>query len=148
MALFKFTKNILKNKKIDVYNYGNMYRDFTYVDDTVDRVFKIFKKGPKFKKSDYKNNLYPDESNSPFTIFNVGNNRKTKLKTFIKILEKKLKKKALINYKEIQKGDVKSTVTSNRKLSNFIKINKITNHEIGIQNFIEWYLSFFNSAKM
>ena len=50
MALFKFTKNILKNKKIDVYNYGNMYRDFTYVDDTVDRVFKIFKKGPKFKK--------------------------------------------------------------------------------------------------
>ncbi len=147
MALFKFTKNILKNKKIDVYNYGNMYRDFTYVDDTVDRVYQIFLKGPNLKKIKLKIYNRPDESSAPFNIFNIGNNKKTKLKKFLKILEFKLKKKAKINYKAIQKGDVKSTVTSNKKLAQFIDINNITNHEIGIENFVNWYLDFYNSGK-
>ena len=134
MALFKFTKNIINNKKIEVYNYGNMYRDFTYVDDTVDRVFQIFKKGPIFKSKSRSYNR-PDESKAPFNIFNIGNNKKTKLKTFLNILENTLNKKAKINFKSIQKGDVKSTVTSNKKLSKFINVNKITDHKVGIENF-------------
>lgn len=147
MALFKFTKNILNNKKIEVYNYGNMYRDFTYVDDTVDRVFQIFNKGPVLKKNKLKYFNRPDESNGPFNLYNIGNNRKTKLKTFLGILETTLKKKARINYKNIQKGDVKSTVASNKKLSSFIKIKKITNHKIGIENFVNWYLDFYSLRK-
>ena len=147
MALFKFTKNILKNKKIDVYNYGNMFRDFTYIDDTVDRVFQIFLKGPILKKYNPKFYNRPDESSAPFNIFNIGNNRKTKLKKFLKILETKIQKKAKIKYKSIQKGDVKSTVSSNKKLSNFIKTKKITNHETGIENFVMWYLDFYGFGK-
>lgn len=147
MALFKFTKNILNNNKIDVYNHGNMYRDFTYVDDTVSRVYQIFLKGPIMKNYNLKLNNRPDESSAPFNIFNIGNNKKTKLKRFLKILETKLKKKAKVNYMSIQKGDVKSTVSSNKKLSNFIKIDKITNHKIGIENFVNWYLDFYGFGK-
>ncbi len=146
MALFKFTKNIINNKKIEVYNYGNMYRDFTYVDDTVDRVFQIFKKGPIFKSKSRSYNR-PDESKAPFNIFNIGNNKKTKLRTFLTILENTLNKKAKINFKSIQKGDVKSTVTSNKKLSKFINVNKITDHKVGIENFVNWYLDFYRLRK-
>lgn len=147
MALFKFTKNILENKKIDVYNYGNMYRDFTYIDDTVDRVYQIFLKGPILKKANTKFYDRPDESSVPFSIFNIGNNRKTKLKKFLKILETTIKKKAKVKYKSIQKGDVKSTVSSNTKLSNFINTKKVTNHETGIENFVMWYLDFYGFRK-
>lgn len=146
MALFKFTKNIINNKKIDVYNYGNMYRDFTYVDDTVDRVFQIFQKGPILKNKS-RSYYRPDESAAPFNIFNIGNNKRTKLKTFLSILENTLNKKAKINFMNIQKGDVKSTVTSNKKLSKFINVNKITDHKVGIKNFVDWYLDFYSLRK-
>ena len=146
MALFKFTKNILNNRKIEVYNNGNMYRDFTYIDDTTDRVFKIFQKGPTIKSS-YLKRYGPDTSKGPFTVFNIGNNKKTKLKKFVSILEKKLSKKAKIIYKKIQMGDVKSTVSSSKKLTKYIKIDKITDHDKGIGNFVNWYLNFYVSRK-
>ena len=143
MALFKFTKSIIDGKKMEVYNNGNMYRDFTYIDDAVDALFKIFLKKPKKDKSfDFKKNL-PHISNCNFRIFNIGNNKSIRLNNFVKLIENSLKKRALIKYSPIQLGDVKSTTASNKILNNWIKQKKPTSHKVGIQKFIKWYVNYF-----
>ena len=91
MALFKFTKSILNNKKIEVYNYGNHYRDFTYVDDLVDTIVALIIKIPKPKKWNKKPD--PSSSTAPFEIYNIGNNNPIKLTKYIEILERCLEKK-------------------------------------------------------
>ena len=144
MALFKFTKNILLKKKILLFNKGNMYRDFTYIEDTVDALYKLINKKPKFEKKQIKIN----SSKSNFRLINIGNNKKTKLLDFLKILEKNLKIKAKIEYDKIQMGDVKSTVTSNKNLKKIIKMKKPTSHEIGIKKFVEWFLNYFSKTKI
>ena len=90
MALFKFTKNILSNKKIDVYNYGNHSRDFTYIEDIVQGILKSTNKIPKYKrKFDYKNPRLA-ESSAPFTVYNIGNGKKVELMKYINEIEKYL----------------------------------------------------------
>ena len=119
MALFKFTKGILNNKKIDIYNNGKMYRDFTYIDDIVSGINLLLKKVPSTKQL----GKYKDDSLSPiapFRILNIGNTKKVYLLDFIKEIEKVLGKKAKRNYMPLQKGDVKQT------LSNTNLLKKIT----------------------
>ena len=123
-----------------------MYRDFTYIDDAVDALYKIIIKKPVFKKK-YMKNLEINVSNCNFHLLNIGNNKKTKLSDFVKILEKTLKKKAIIKYEKIQMGDVRSTVTSNKILKNFINMRKPTSHEVGISKFVEWYKNYFLEHK-
>ena len=147
MALFKFTKNIIKNKKILLFNKGKMFRDFTYIDDTVDALVKIILKNPKKSKVNNKINL-PYNSNCYFKIFNIGNRRKTQLLDFLRILEKCLNKKAKIKYDNIQMGDVKSTVASNKILKNFINMKNPTHHNIGIKKFVQWYLDYSSKYKV
>ena len=146
MALFKFTKSILKNKEITLFNKGNMYRDFTYIDDTIDALYKIIIK-PIKKNSKNKKKYSINESKSNFRLINIGNNRKTKLMDFVRILEANLKKKAKIKFDKIQMGDVISTVTSNKNLKNLINMKKPTSHKVGIKNFVNWFLSYHDNLK-
>ena len=112
MALFKFVKNIINKKTIDVYNYGNHNRDFTYIDDIVSGIDllvkskKIFKQKPKKIKS--------HTSVFPFRIFNIGNSKSVKLMDYIKIIEKNLNMKAKKKYLPLQKGDIKITLSDTK----------------------------------
>ena len=144
MALFKFTKGILKNKKINIYNYGKMYRDFTYIDDIVNGIALLINKAPNIKqKNKYKNDsLSPI---APFRILNIGNTKKVFLLDFIKQIEYELGKKAIRNYMPLQKGDVKQTLSNTSLLKKITGYNSKTNYKIGIKNFIGWYNKYYNN---
>ena len=147
MAYFKFTKKILDGKKIDIYNKGKMYRDYTYIDDIVDGIFKLLNKIPKLdKKIKIKNDSLSPVA--PFRILNIGNTKKVYLLDFINILEKELKKNAIKNYVSMQKGDVHSTLSDTRLLKNITKYNPNTNYKIGLKKFINWYLNYYKLNKI
>ena len=142
MALFKFTKGILSNKKIDIYNNGKMYRDFTYIDDTVNGIILLIKKIPKINK----NKRYQNDSLSPvapFRILNIGNTKKVYLLDFIKQIEKELGKKAIRNYMPLQKGDVKQTLSNSYLLKRITGYNPKTNYKLGIKKFINWFKKYY-----
>jgi len=130
MALFKFTKGILEKKCIQVFNYGNHSRDFTYIDDAVKAILLMDKL--KFKK-----NLF-------FREYNVGNGKLVKLKQYIKEIETNLKMKAKIKYLPLQKGDVKSILSNNSKLNKFKEFKNRTNYKVGVKKFIEWYKEYYS----
>ena len=143
MALFKFTKGILNNKKIDIYNNGKMYRDFTYIDDIVSGINLLIKKIPNTKQL----GRYKDDSLSPiapFRILNIGNTKKIYLLDFINTLEKELNKKIKRNYLPMQKGDVYSTWSDSSLLKKITGYNPKTNYKTGIKKFINWYLSYYS----
>ena len=143
MALFKFTKGILNNKKIDIYNNGKMYRDFTYIDDIVSGINLLIKKVPNTKQlGKYKNDsLSPI---APFRILNIGNTKKVYLLDFIKEIEKVLGKKAKRNYMPLQKGDVKQTLSNTNLLKKITRYNPKTSFKTGIRKFLDWYLNYYN----
>ena len=142
MALFKFTKNIINKKKIDVYNRGEMYRDFTYIDDVVRSIELLINKIPKIsKKRKYKWDSISDIA--PFRIVNIGNEKKVYLKNFIQEIEKNLNTKAIYNYMPMQKGDVKETVSDTRLLKYLTKFKPKVNYVSGIKSFVLWYKNYF-----
>ena len=142
MALFKFTKGILENKKIDIYNYGKMYRDFTYIDDIVNGIKLLINKAPNInQKNKYKNDSL--STIAPFRILNIGNTKKVYLLNFIKQIELILGKKAIRNYMPLQKGDVKQTLSNTKLLKHITGYNPKTNYKIGIKNFITWYKEYY-----
>jgi UDP-glucuronate 4-epimerase len=143
MALFKFTKGIINNKKIDIYNYGKMYRDFTYIDDIVNGIKLLINKAPNLKQK----NKYKDDSLSPvapFRILNIGNTKKVYLLNFIKQIELELGKKAIRNYMPLQKGDVKQTLSNTSLLKKITGYNPKTTYKMGIKKFLNWYLDYYN----
>ena len=146
MALFKFTKGIINKKKIDIYNNGKMYRDFTYIDDIVNCITALINKAPNLNQfGKIKNDsLSPT---APFRILNIGNTKKVFLLDFINELEKQLGKKAIRNYMSMQKGDVKITVSNTSLLKKITKYNPKTHYKIGIKKFLEWYLSYYKIKK-
>ena len=142
MALFIFTKNILNGDKIDLFNFGNHIRDFTYVDDIVEPIIRLVKKPPrKINKILQKND--PSESIAPFKIYNIGNNDPKKLMEFVKAIEKKIGKKAKINFKPLQKGDVYETYADTNKLFNLIGYKSKTDIDIGINKFVDWFREYY-----
>ena len=143
MALYKFTDLIIKNKPIKVFNYGNMIRDFTYIDDVVESVYRLISKIPS--KEDFLNKKSYDSSNSwaPYRIFNIGNSRPTNLKNYIKAIEKYLNKKADIILEDIQPGDVEKTFADTENLEKWINFKPGTSIDEGIKNFISWYLNYY-----
>lgn len=146
MALFKFTKRILENKKIDIYNNGKMYRDFTYIDDIVNGIELLIKNSPKVnQKSKYKNDSLSDVA--PFRILNIGNTKKIYLLDFIKQIETELKKKAKKNYMPLQKGDVIQTLSNTDLLNQITAYKPKINYKTGVKNFIKWYLSYYKIRK-
>ena len=139
MALFKFTKSIISNQPIRVFNYGNMLRDFTYIDDVVKAIMNLIK-----KSSEHKYNLINNKiQNIPYKIFNIGNSRPTKLTDYIKSIESNLGKKAVIVFEEIQPGDVEATYSNTKHLEEYINFRPNTSIEKGIKRFIEWYLEYY-----
>ena len=140
MALFLFTKSIVNNQPIIVFNNGDHIRDFTFVDDITDGIYKVTKKGfiTKQKKND------PSESFCPFRILNIGNNKPIRLMKYIKVLESELGIKSKKIYKPLQKGDVKKTNASIKKIKNLYNYNPNTKIETGIKKFVKWYRNYFN----
>ena len=142
MALFKFTKGILMNKKIDIYNNGKMYRDFTYIDDIVDGIRMLINKIPNHNQvGRYKNDSLSHVA--PFRILNIGNTKKVFLLDFIKEIEGALGKKAIRNYMPLQKGDVKQTLSNTNLLKKLTGYNPKTNYKSGIKKFLKWYLNYY-----
>jgi UDP-glucuronate 4-epimerase len=142
MALFKFTKGILNNKKIDIYNYGKMYRDFTYIDDVVNGVKLLINKAPNNnqRKKIKNDSLSPV---APFRVLNIGNTKKVYLLNFIKQIELELGKKAKRNYMPLQKGDVKETLSNTNLLKKITGYNPKTNYKSGVKKFINWYKKYY-----
>jgi UDP-glucuronate 4-epimerase len=145
MALFKFTKNILNNKKINLFNYGNHSRDFTYCDDLAILIEKLIFKVPKKNKKFNKKIPEPGISPSPFQVLNISSGKRVKLLCFVKELEKQLKVEAKINFCPMQKGDIKDTLSSRNKIKKYINVPKSTNYKIGIEKFVTWYKSYYHS---
>jgi UDP-glucuronate 4-epimerase len=143
MALFKFTKSILEEKKIDIYNKGNLYRDFTYIDDIVKAVSSLIKKIPKYKKNSSFNRIDSLSSVAPFRIVNIGNSKKVRLLDFIKTIENILGKKALRNYMPMQRGDVFMTLANTKLLKKITGFTPKTNYKEGVRKFVEWYLDYY-----
>ena len=142
MALFKFTKGILNNKKIDIYNYGKMYRDFTYIDDVVNGVKLLINKAPNNnQRKKFKNDSL--SLVAPFRVLNIGNTKKVYLLNFIKQIELELGKKARRNYMPLQKGDVKETLSNTNLLKKITGYNPKTNYKSGVKEFINWYKKYY-----
>ena len=143
MAYFKFTKNILSGKKIDVYNKGKMYRDYTYIDDIVDGIVKLTNKIPKLNSSKkYKNDSISHVA--PIRTLNIGNTKKVLLSDFISAIEKILNKKAVKRFLPMQKGDVYSTLSDSSLLRRITGYNPKTKYKDGIKKFLNWYLDYYS----
>lgn len=137
MALFLFTKAIINNEPIKVYNYGKMIRDFTYIDDIVEGIIRLKDKPPIKKEKILLED--PSTSTAPYKIYNIGNNHPVELESFIEIIEKEIGKKAVKEYLPIQAGDVPKTFADIDDLITDIDFRPNTSIEVGIKRFIEWY---------
>lgn len=143
MAVFIFTKNILEDKPIDVYNYGKMKRDFTYIDDVVEGVIRVMHKIPTGNPNWDAINPDPSTSFAPYKIYNIGNNNPVELLRFIEVLEECLGKKAKKNFLPLQPGDVVETYADVDDLVKDVGFKPNTPIEIGIKKFVEWYLEYY-----
>ena len=143
MALQKFAKAITEDETIDVYNHGNHLRDFTFIDDIIEGTFKVLKKTPT---SNFKwNGKKPDPATSvaPYRIYNIGNNKPVQLMDYINALEKKLGKKAEINFLPLQPGDVPDTYASVDNLKKKFDYKPSTTVINGVSNFVKWYKNYY-----
>ena len=145
MALFKFTKLIMQDKPIDVYNYGDMKRDFTYIDDIVEGVLRVIDNPPSRNKFDRSNsNIDPSTSpTAPYKIYNIGNSSPVQLMDFIKAIEKALGKKAKKKMMEMQPGDVPNTHSDVKDLMKDLNYKPNTPVKKGIKRFVEWYKYYY-----
>tara|TARA_Y100000816_G_scaffold274469_1_gene241783 strand:- start:567 stop:1574 length:1008 start_codon:yes stop_codon:yes gene_type:complete len=143
MAYFSFTKKILAGNTINIFNKGKMYRDYTYIDDIVDGIYKLINKSPSLNsKKKFKNDSMSPVA--PFRILNIGNTKKIYLLKFINTLEKELNKKIKRVYLPMQKGDVYSTLSDSSLLKRITGYNPQTNYKTGIKKFINWYKNFYH----
>jgi UDP-glucuronate 4-epimerase len=143
MALFIFTKSILEGTPINVFNYGKMKRDFTFVDDLVECIVRLIPKIPQLNKDWDRIQLDPATSFAPYRIFNVGNSSTVELVRYIEIIEEKLGKKAIKNLMPMQDGDVPDALADVQDLLNEIDFKPSTPIEVGVGKFIDWYLDYY-----
>jgi len=144
MAPMIFAKAILNEDPIDIFNYGDMQRDFTYIDDIIEALVRCCFK-PAYPDPDFKiDNPEPDKSWAPYRIFNIGNGNPINLMRFIEILEDALGKKAIKKFKPIEPGDVIKTSSETAKLNSWINYKPNTSLEVGIPKFAEWYKSYYH----
>ena len=143
MALFIFTEKILKNEPIKIFNSGDMIRDFTYIEDIVESLYRLRNKAAK-GESEF-NYMDPDPSVSwaPHKIFNIGNSNPIKLMDYINEIEKAVGKKAIKEYLPMQPGDVKATFADTSKLENWINFKPNTSIKNGVSNFVKWYKDYY-----
>ncbi len=140
MAMYIFAKAMKEGKKININNYGKMYRDFTFIDDIVKGILSLYKHPPKKTKAKPNKNMRADTSEVPFKIYNIGNNKTVRLMDIIRFYEKNFQLKAKKNFRGMQQGDVERTyanINSLKKISNFKPNTKIND---GLKKFLEWFI--------
>jgi UDP-glucuronate 4-epimerase len=144
MALFLFTNAILEGKPIDIFNHGNMVRDFTYIDDIVEGVIRVLDKPatPNLKFDGKAPD--PGSSNAPYRTFNIGNGQPTPLMEYITALESALGITAIKNYLEMQPGDVPATSAETSELNDWVGFKPNTPVKDGVAKFVAWYRDFYN----
>ncbi len=142
MALYLFTKKIMNNEPIQIFNNGDMLRDFTFIDDIVECLFRL-KEKPAYVNKKF-NYLNPEGSSSwaPYRLFNIGNSKPVKLMDYIHEIEKAIGKKANKEYLPMQPGDVKETYAETAKLESWIEFKPNTSIKEGVRKFITWYMDY------
>ena len=143
MALFLFTKNIIAGKPIDVFNYGNHRRDFTYIDDIVEGVIRTMDHTAQPDPDWDAANPDPGTSRAPYRLYNIGNQQPVELMHYIEVLEECLGRKAEKNLLPIQDGDVPDTWADTEALAADVGYQPSTPVEAGVRKFVDWYLDFY-----
>ena len=146
MALFKFTKGIIEGTRIDIYNNGDMFRDFTYVEDLVRGIHLLIDAAPE--RPDTKDDIEDGDSLSsaaPYRVVNVGNSDKVRLLDFVEAIEDALGKKAVRNYMEMQKGDVPATWADATLLHRLTGYRPATDFRDGVNQFVAWYRDYYKT---
>jgi UDP-glucuronate 4-epimerase len=143
MALFLFSRAILAGKPIDVYNYGKMKRDFTYIDDIIEGVVRVMAKIPEPDPQWNGDRPDPAISYAPYRLYNIGNNQPVELLHFIEVLEECLGKKAQKNFLPLQPGDVPATYADVDDLVHAVGFKPATSIETGIKRFVDWYKKYY-----
>ncbi len=143
MALFMFTRNILEDRPIDVFNYGDHKRDFTYIDDIVEGVIRVLDRIPQPDPDWSGERPDPASSNCPYRLYNIGNNNPVELMHYIEVLEDCLGKKAKKNMLPLQPGDVPYTYADVTDLVRDVDYKPATPVETGIRNFVDWYRDYY-----
>ncbi|HDG1690891.1 TPA: NAD-dependent epimerase [Kluyvera georgiana] len=143
MALFKFTKAMLEGKTIDVYNYGKMKRDFTYIDDIVEAIIRLQDVIPEANSEWTVENGSPATSSAPYRVYNIGNSSPVELMDYITALEEALGIEAKKNMMPMQAGDVLETSAETQPLYDLVGFRPETSVKDGVKNFVEWYREFY-----
>lgn len=142
MALYIFTKAILEGKPIDIYNHGNMKRDFTFIDDIVEAIARLITKIPAPNPAWSAVNPNPGTSFAPYRLFNIGNKKPIELMKFIRLIEEKTGRKAVMNFLALQEGDVPETVADTADLSTVTGFEPNTPIEVGVGKFVDWFVEY------
>ncbi|WP_370429483.1 NAD-dependent epimerase [Klebsiella aerogenes] len=143
MALFKFTKAILEGKSIDVYNYGKMKRDFTYIDDIAEAVVRVQNVIPQADPNWTVETGSPATSSAPFRVYNIGNSSPVELMDYITALEEAMGMEAKKNMMPMQPGDVLETSAETQPLYDLVGFKPQTTVKEGVKNFVEWYKGYY-----
>jgi UDP-glucuronate 4-epimerase len=144
MALFLFTKAILEGRPIDVFNHGNMQRDFTYIDDIVEGVIRVLDRNATINAEYDPISADPATSNTPYRVFNIGNNNPVQLLDFIGAIENALGKKAEKRLLPLQDGDVPATYANTDLLNDWVGFVPGTSVEEGVGRFVAWYREYYS----
>jgi UDP-glucuronate 4-epimerase len=143
MAYYKFSEAILAGRSIPVFNYGNLQRDFTYIDDIVDGIDRLIGLPPRRSAASERVPLSPAESNAPFRVLNIGNETPVPLMSFIRTLEAALGQKAVLDLLPMQAGDVLATHASTQRLADLVADGRPSVQiEQGLTRFASWYLKY------
>ena len=143
MAPMIFAKSIFQKKPINVFNYGKMQRDFTFINDIVEGIYRCCFKKPELHNGNKFVTQNEGSFSSPHKIFNIGNSKPIELLEFIELLEKNIGAKAIKNFTEIQSGDVIKTYANTEKLQNWIDYSPSTSIEEGVELFVNWYKDYY-----
>lgn len=143
MAYFSFTKSILEGRPIDIFNHGELKRDFTYIDDIVEGIIRIMDHPPLANPHWNSEVNDPATSTARYRIYNIGNNNPVELGRFIEVLEERIGKKAIKNFLPMQAADVVVTSANIDDLSNAVGFRPVTNIEEGLARFVDWYKGFY-----
>jgi UDP-glucuronate 4-epimerase len=143
MAYFSFTKAIMEGTPIDVFNYGKMKRDFTYIDDIIEGLVRVMDKIPRSNPEWDRKNPDPGSSYAPYKLYNIGNHNPVELIKFIEVLENNIGKKAQKNMLPMQPGDVPTTYADADDLMNDVGFKPATPLEEGIKKFVQWYKGYY-----
>jgi UDP-glucuronate 4-epimerase len=145
MAMFLFAKAILAGEPIDVFNNGEMHRDFTYVDDIVESLVRVGDRTARPNPSWDSQAPDPATSNAPYQIYNIGNHSPVKLMRLIEVIEDKLGKKAIKNFMPLQPGDVPATYADVDDLARDVDFHPRTPIEVGVGRFVDWYRGYYGA---